>query len=114
MESSTFVPDRLDDVLTEQRWDEYDEIEHETWRMLYDRRMTELEDTASRAFLNGARLIGLRRERVPSLAEVNRRLEALTGWSAIPGTASLRRPFSCSSRDESAFAGVSRCRWPVG
>jgi phenylalanine-4-hydroxylase len=62
----------------------YTDEQHETWRLLYDRRMEDLSTRGSAMFLEGAVAIGLERERIPDLAEVNRRLERRTGWQAVP------------------------------
>ena len=82
----TAVTDNATSPFTDQRWEEYTTEQHETWGILFERRMEQLRDTASRVFLDGAELIGLEPGRVPDLREVNRRLEALTGWSAVPVT----------------------------
>ncbi|MEM7417041.1 MAG: phenylalanine 4-monooxygenase [Gemmatimonadota bacterium] len=67
-----------------QRTDQYTEEDHEVWRILFARRMSELESTGSRAFLDGAGWIGLTSSSVPDLASVNERLAARTGWRALP------------------------------
>jgi len=67
-----------------QRWERYTQEQHEVWSLLYQRRMRSLATTASRRFLAGMDIIGLRPDRVPDLDEVNRRLEPLTGWQAVP------------------------------
>jgi phenylalanine-4-hydroxylase len=46
--------------------------------------MRELSTTGASVFLAGARAIGLSRDRVPDLSDVNGRLAALTGWKAVP------------------------------
>ncbi len=61
----------------------YTAEQHDVWRILYERRMATLEGTASRLFLEGAERIGLRRDRVPALDDVNARLAPLTGWRAV-------------------------------
>ena len=61
----------------------YDEEAHDVWRTLFDRRMTTLGDTGSAVFLSGIERIGLERDRVPDLSDVNRRLQARTGWAAV-------------------------------
>ncbi|MBW3566315.1 MAG: phenylalanine 4-monooxygenase [Acidobacteria bacterium] len=68
----------------EQEFDAYSTEEHATWAELWRRRMPELRKTAGRAWLQGAELIGLDAERIPDLYEVNRRLDGLTGWNAVP------------------------------
>ena len=67
-----------------QDWNAYTDEQHEVWSILYARRMAELERTASRVYLDGANVIGLRPDRVPDLAEVNARLAPITGWAAVP------------------------------
>lgn len=66
-----------------QRYDRYDDEAHDTWRILYERRMATLVDTGSKTFLAGMDRIGLSSERVPDLADVNARLTARTGWAAV-------------------------------
>ena len=61
----------------------YTAEDHAVWGLLFERRMTALERTASRKFLEGADCIGLRRDRVPDLEAINARLASLTGWSAV-------------------------------
>jgi phenylalanine-4-hydroxylase len=70
--------------ITHQDWGGYTAADHRVWQVLFERRMGELRDTGSRVFLEGARAIGLRPDRVPDLVEVNARLEHRTGWRAIP------------------------------
>lgn len=67
-----------------QDWAAYTAEQHEVWSILYARRMATLVDTGSEVFLRGAEAIGLRRDAVPDLADVNRRLAARTGWAAVP------------------------------
>lgn len=67
----------------EQRHADYSAEQHDVWRVLYERRMESLRATASSVFLRGLERIGLQRDRVPDLADVNRRLGATTGWAAV-------------------------------
>jgi phenylalanine-4-hydroxylase len=67
-----------------QDWNAYTDEQHDVWSILYARRMAQLEHTASRVYLDGAKVIGLRPDRVPDLAEVNARLAPITGWAAVP------------------------------
>ncbi len=81
------VEPRIDpEIFTEQEWESYTDEDHDVWGILYDRRMRELRRTGSEIFLRGAETIGLRPDRVPDLREVNERLEARTGWNAVPVT----------------------------
>jgi phenylalanine-4-hydroxylase len=80
-----------------QDWSAYTEEQHAVWGLLYRRRMAELEHTASRVFLDGAAAIGLAEDQVPDLADVNARLDARTGWNAVPVGGFLPAPqfFRC-------------------
>ena len=57
--------------------------DHDVWRILSERRLAAVRSTASDVYLRGSEAIGLTTERVPDLADVNRRLAARTGWSAV-------------------------------
>lgn len=70
-------------AFVEQDYAAYDDEEHDVWRILHARRMATLEETASAVYLQGAERIGLAPDRVPELADVNRRLAARTGWAAV-------------------------------
>ena len=72
------------EFFTTQEWAAYTAEQHEVWSLLYARRMSELESTGSRLFLEGAVRIGLQPDAVPDLEHVNQRLAALTGWNAVP------------------------------
>lgn len=94
----TAPPAGLDpSFFTRQDHTAYSAEDHEVWGVLYARRMAELVDTGSEAFLSGAEVIGLDETRVPDLEEVNRRLGSKTGWAAIPVTGFIeaRQFFSC-------------------
>lgn len=70
-----------------QHWERYTAEDHEVWRTLFEKRMTQLQHAGSRVFLKGAEGIALSRNAVPKLSEVNRLLEPMTGWTshAVPG-----------------------------
>jgi phenylalanine-4-hydroxylase len=85
------------DIFIQQDWNGYTPDDHAVWGILYERRMRELAGNGSRVFLAGAETIGLRRDQVPELKEVNARLEARTGWMAVPvsGFIPAREFFRC-------------------
>lgn len=84
----------------EQDWSTYSAEQHAVWALLYERRMRTLVGTGSRVFLDGAERIGLGPDRVPELADVNRRLAARTGWAAVgvKGFLPAREFFACLSQ----------------
>jgi len=82
-------PDQIDidSMKVTQNYDAYTDENHEVWGTLFRMRMEQLHDAGSRVFLDGARAITLRPDRVPQLTDVNARLKQLTGWSShgVPG-----------------------------
>lgn len=70
--------------LIEQDWPAYPAEKHAVWAELVRRRMPELRKHACREYLDGFEFIGMREDTIPNLAEVNRKLEARTGWNATP------------------------------
>lgn len=70
-------------LLIQQDWSRYTPSDHEVWSMLYGRRVRHLELAGSAVFLRGIRRIGLRRDQIPALASINRRLQMTTGWEAV-------------------------------
>jgi phenylalanine-4-hydroxylase len=78
----------------------YGAEDHDVWSILYRRRMETLESTGSSVFLEGIERIGLAPDRVPDLADVNKRLGVRTGWAAVPvmGFIPAAEFFRCLSR----------------
>ena len=66
-----------------QNYSRYTAEDHDVWRVLFERRMATLRETGSHVFLEGMERIGLSALRVPDLTEVNRLLNASTGWNAV-------------------------------
>lgn len=83
-----------------QDWAAYTAEDHDVWRLLSERRLRSLRDTASSVYLQGSAAIGLTTDAVPDLAKVNRRLDRLTGWSAmgVEGFLPARDFFGCLAR----------------
>jgi phenylalanine-4-hydroxylase len=83
-----------------QDWSTYTPEDHDVWRTLYERRMRDLHANGSDVYLRGAHAIGLARDTVPNLAQINGRLKRLTGWSAVPVSGFLPAPefFRCLSQ----------------
>ncbi len=70
--------------LIEQDWAAYTPEQHAIWRELVTRRMPQLYQHASRAYLEGFEQIGLQADRLPELTKVSARLEPRTGWNSTP------------------------------
>jgi phenylalanine-4-hydroxylase len=68
--------------LIQQDWSAYTPEQHAVWAELVGRRMPQLEEHACVEYLQGFEQIGLQRDTIPNLAEVNQLLRPRTGWNA--------------------------------
>jgi phenylalanine-4-hydroxylase len=59
----------------------YTEEENAVWKLLCERRMSKLPETASRSWLEGLEKLEMPMDQVPNFDELNERLRPLTGWS---------------------------------
>jgi len=80
--------------------------EHDTWRRLYARLDHCRAHQAHPLFAAGLDALGIAADAIPSLAAVNARLEALTGWRGVP-VAGLED-------GRSFFALLARREFPIG
>lgn len=72
------------DLYISQPYELYSEENHEAWRQLYRRIRPRWERYANEHFLKGIEALALAPDLIPRLADVNRRLEPLTGFQAKP------------------------------
>jgi len=72
------------ELYIQQVYDLYSQENHEVWKKLYARMQPRWAQYANDHFLAGLRALDLPDDRIPRLAEVNRRLQPLTGFQAKP------------------------------
>lgn len=72
------------DLYISQPYEQYSEENHESWRRLYSRIRPRWERYANDHFLAGIEALHLPADRIPRLADVNARLQPLTGFQARP------------------------------
>jgi phenylalanine-4-hydroxylase len=70
------------DLYIRQAYELYSEENHEAWRNLYKRIRPRWEQFANDHFLKGVAALNLPSDRIPILAEINERLQPLTGFQA--------------------------------
>ena len=94
------------DWTIDQAWDQYTDVEHQTWLALYERQMGILPGRACDAFLRGLDALDLHGEGIPNFRVMNEKLKALTGWTvvAVPGLVP----------DEVFFDHLANRRFPSG
>lgn len=89
-----------------QGFEHYTEVEHQTWITLYDRQAAILPGRACDEFLRGLDALDLHGKGIPDFAELNEKLNALTGWTivAVPGLVP----------DDVFFEHLAHRRFPAG
>ena len=76
------LPAHLQRYVVSQDHGAYTSRDHAVWRHILHRLTERLKDTAHTSYLSGLTATGIGLERIPSLDEMNTKLEAL-GWSAV-------------------------------
>lgn len=76
------LPTHLRRYVTGQDHGAYTPRDHAVWRHILHRLAERLKDTAHASYLSGLAATGIGLERIPSLDEMNEKLEAM-GWSAV-------------------------------
>ncbi|PNS08775.1 phenylalanine 4-monooxygenase [Solilutibacter silvestris] len=89
-------PQRLENIVTdkgkvpvyatgivEQPWDDYSAADHDVWRQLYQRQREVLAGRASDEFLRAQDAMGMTPDAIPKFSELNKILEATSGWTLI-------------------------------
>ncbi len=89
-----------------QGWDDYTDVEHQTWVTLYERQMQVLPGRACDPFLRGLDALDLHGSGIPDFRKMNEALKALTGWTvvAVPGLVP----------DDVFFDHLANRRFPAG
>jgi phenylalanine-4-hydroxylase len=84
------IPQKLEEdppIGDEIEYPDYSDEDNETWRILVERQMEQLPGRACNAYMNGQEKLQIESDRIPSLANLSRRLEDATGWKVakVPG-----------------------------
>ena len=84
------IPQTLDGtppIGDEIEYPDYPDEDHDVWRILVQRQNEQLPDRACEAYLKGQEVLQIEADRVPSLANLSRRLHDATGWKVakVPG-----------------------------
>ncbi|MGL5359703.1 MAG: phenylalanine 4-monooxygenase [Shewanella sp.] len=89
---------------------DYPQEEHDIWRQLYARQAVNLPGRACQAYLQGLSALGLPQDRIPQLTEIDRVLQATTGWktAAVPALISFGRFFELLANKEFPVATFIR------
>jgi phenylalanine-4-hydroxylase len=98
-------PDNADWTVP-QHWERYNEQDHATWKILFERQMRLLPGRACDEFLRGLKDLPLDATCIPDFRRLNEVLEPRTGWQivAVPGLVP----------DDVFFAHLAHRRFPAG
>ena len=78
--------------IIQQDYAAYTAEQHAVWEELVGRALPELEKHAASEYLDGFEIIGLKKDRLPNLASISKRLERRTGWHSMPVSGFLPAP----------------------
>ena len=70
-------------AVVEQPWDDYSDVEHNTWATLFERQMALLPGRACDEFFDGLARLGMNAYTIPRFADLNPILKATIGWELI-------------------------------
>jgi phenylalanine-4-hydroxylase len=82
MTDKGFVPVYTTAVV-DQPWDSYSAEDHRTWATLFRRQLALLPNRACREHLEAVEAFGMSADAIPKFGDINRVLEAATGWTII-------------------------------
>lgn len=85
-----------------QIYENYTAEDHKVWSLLYKEQMKHLPEIAAEDYLKGITKCGFKSDRVPNFDEVNKGLDAATGWKiyVVPGLIDNKPFFQHLSRRE--------------
>ena len=80
----------MEAYITEQFYDNYSELDHETWRILCDRQSKLDHTKIAKVYLDGFNSLQIGKSKIPRIKEISDRLKEVSGWSLIPVTGLLK------------------------
>lgn len=66
-----------------QIYSNYTTDDFSVWKILFNRQMENLENYASKDYLEAVKIIGFNEKEIPEFENINRKLKPLTGWKII-------------------------------
>ena len=84
MLDQTILPEAAEAYVVTQDYGKYTEIEHGTWKYLYELRMQQLRELACDEYLEGVEVLGITHARMPLIEQLNATLKTRTRWKLLP------------------------------
>jgi len=80
----TILPEAAEPYVVIQDYGKYTEVEHGTWKYLYELRMQQLRELACDEYLGGLEVLGITHARMPLIEQLNAMLKTRTHWMLLP------------------------------
>jgi phenylalanine-4-hydroxylase len=80
----TTLPEAAEPYVVTQDYEKYTDVEHNTWKYLYELRMRQLRVLACDEYLEGIEVLGITPARMPVIEQLNARLKTRTDWMLLP------------------------------
>ena len=80
----------MDQFITQQFYENYSEIDHETWRILCDRQANLDNTKIAKVYLDGFKSLNIGNSKIPKIKDISDRLKEVSGWTLIPVTGLLK------------------------
>jgi phenylalanine-4-hydroxylase len=84
MPSELRLPEGAEPYVVAQNYEKYTEVEHGTWKYLYELRMQQLRELACAEYLEGLGVLGITHSRMPLIEQLNGMLKPRTDWMLLP------------------------------
>ena len=76
------LPSHLTQFINDQKYDEYTSIDQAVWRYVMRKNVDYLAKVAHSSYINGLKLTGISKEKIPNMYGMNRILKEI-GWAAV-------------------------------
>jgi phenylalanine-4-hydroxylase len=84
MPDNMVLPEAAEPYVVTQSYEQYTEVEHSTWKYLYELRMRQLRELACAEYLQGLTVLGITGGCMPRIEQLNARLKTRTEWMLLP------------------------------
>lgn len=92
--------------LNTQEFHHFNEIENQTWSLLFNRLDQCRHKMAFHLFEQGLQELGMTHEKIPDVNDINKRLQSKTGWKVVPVKGLEEGP--------SFYTALSKKEFPIG
>ncbi|RZI47201.1 phenylalanine 4-monooxygenase [Rickettsiales endosymbiont of Peranema trichophorum] len=81
MASTTFINHHM---VTHERWENFTQTDHNTWKILFERQSSLLQQRAAKEVIQGLEKLEICNDQIPKFRDINRMLKQETGFVVVP------------------------------